>query len=103
MTDYDQTNTGAVFFEKEVKSERHPNLTGKLNVEGKEYRVAMWEKTSRSGDQFYSIAISEPREQREAVSDTKPSLKEQWVQTKAKKDEVHDVTDDEINLSDIPF
>jgi uncharacterized protein (DUF736 family) len=102
MTDFDPTNRGAVFFEKEVKSDNHPTLTGKLNVEGKEYRIAMWDKTSRNGDQFFSIAISEPREQREANTDSG------YEQAKAKaqeiKDRVHEVNEDEpIDLDSIPF
>ncbi len=107
MTDFDPTNRGAVFFEKEVKSENHPTLTGKLNVEGKEYRIAMWDKTSRNGDQFFSIAISEPKERAE-VTDTSgyDQAKAKAQELKAKQDTVAEVDGDEDMKSlmdSIPF
>lgn len=59
---HDNTNKGVLFNEKEVKSDKHPIMTGKLNVEGKDYRIAAWEKTSRDGlSTFLSLAISEPK------------------------------------------
>ena len=104
MPDYDPTNQGALFYEKEVKSERHPNMTGKLNVEGKEYRIAAWEKTSRSGDTFLSLAISEPREQAEVTDTGYEQARAKADEIKARQvDEVAEVSDDPINLDDIPF
>ena len=107
MTDYDETNSGVLFHEKEVKSERHPNMTGKLNVEGKEYRIAAWEKTSRSGDTFLSLAISEQKEQREANTDTgyeQAKAKAQEIKSR-QVDTVVDMPEDDepIDLSEIPF
>lgn len=101
--EYDDTNKGVLFFEKDKKSDKHPDLTGNLNVEGKEYRVAAWNKQGRSGE-FYTLAISEPR----VVTDTQSG----YQQAKAKSEEIKSRQvdtvaefneDDPINLEDIPF
>lgn len=105
MADYSNENRGVLFNEKEVKSENHPTMTGKLDVEGKEYRIAAWEKTSRNGDTFLSLAISEPKT---VVTDTSgyEQAKAKAQEIKAKQvDVVADMPDDDepINLEDIPF
>jgi uncharacterized protein (DUF736 family) len=102
MTDYDNTNKGILFEEEARKSLNHPHYTGKLDVEGKEYRIAAWERTTKTGQPILSLAISEPREQREAVTDSG------YEQAKAKaqeiKDRVAEVNEDEpIDLDSIPF
>lgn len=81
--DYDPTNKGVLFDEKIVKSDKHPVKTGKLNVEGKEYRIAAWEKKSKSGTPFLSLAISEPKAQTQQA--------------------IAEVSDDEFDISQIPF
>lgn len=106
MTDYDDTNRGFLM-QNTKKHERSPDWTGKLDVEGKEYRIAVWERTTKKGDPLLSISISEPQEQ---AVDT--GAKSGYEQAKAKAaeiknrqvDTVHEVIDDEpISLSDIPF
>jgi uncharacterized protein (DUF736 family) len=58
---YDNTNTGAIF-KNEKKADNHPDFKGKINVEGKEYEVAVWLKTSKAGNEFWSLKLQEPRE-----------------------------------------
>jgi len=53
--------TGVLFPEKNKKGEASPDVSGTIRVEGKQYRIAGWKKTSRNGGAFYSLAISEPR------------------------------------------
>ncbi len=106
MTDYDDTNKGILFNEEAKKHERSPDWTGKINIEGKEYRLAAWERTTKTGQPIFSLAISEPKERAE-VTDTSG-----YEQAKAKADEIKsrqvdtvaEVNEDEpINLSEIPF
>jgi uncharacterized protein (DUF736 family) len=58
---YDNTNTGAIF-KNEKKADNHPDYKGKINVEGKEYEIAIWLKTSKAGNEFMSCKLQEPRE-----------------------------------------
>ena len=60
MNQYDNTNSGALFTNKNRKEEKHPNYTGKLNVNGKEYQISGWIKETKNGEQFLSLKLSEP-------------------------------------------
>ena len=54
MSEYDNTNT-VVLFKNESDNEKAPVLTGKVNIEGTEYPIALWTRTStRSGEKFWS-------------------------------------------------
>jgi uncharacterized protein (DUF736 family) len=61
MSDYDDTNKGVLFTQEEKESDRHPDLTGKVNVNGTEYRIAAWKRQSQNGLNYLSLSISEPR------------------------------------------
>jgi hypothetical protein len=64
---YDNTNSGALFRDTEKKSEKAPDYTGKLDVDGREYRIAGWLKDGKRG-KFLSLKISEPRAQQATAS-----------------------------------
>lgn len=59
--EYDNTNRGALFINQKKQS-NSPDFTGNINVEGKEYFLSMWKKTSRTGKPFLSLAVT-PKEQ----------------------------------------
>ena len=104
--DYDNRNKGVLFNEETKKSENHPDWTGKLDVEGKEYRIAAWERTTKTGQPILSLAISEPRTVATDTNSGYEQARAKADQIKAKQvDVVADVPDDDepINLSDIPF
>jgi len=44
MSNYDNTNKGAIWGNKDKKSEKHPDLKGSINVEGVEYWVSAWRR-----------------------------------------------------------
>ena len=70
MSNYDNTNSGALFTNKNRKEDKHPNYTGKLNVAGKEYQVSGWIRETKTGEQYLSIRISEPNEKKEELQNT---------------------------------
>lgn len=99
MSDFDNTNKGVLFPEKDKKSEKSPDYTGKVNSKcsqcghSEDKRLAGWKRQSKNGGVFLSIAVSE-------LTETQPkSLGDQW----RKRDEVAEVPDDEFNLGSIPF
>jgi hypothetical protein len=55
---YDNTNRG-VLFPQDAESERHPNLTGRIDVNGTEYRLAAWKRESKAGNPYLSLTVSE--------------------------------------------
>ena len=40
--EYDNTNSGALFKNNQKEKDTQPDMSGVLNVEGTEYRVAAW-------------------------------------------------------------
>ena len=56
---YDNKNRGAAF-RKDNANPKAPQFAGPLNVDGKDYEVSIWEKTSKNGDYFLSLSVKEP-------------------------------------------
>lgn len=57
---YDDTNRGTLFKADERRNDRSPEYTGKLNVDGKEYRLCAWVKESKTGKKFFSLSVLTP-------------------------------------------
>lgn len=62
MTEYDNTNKGALFKNHKRKSDKSPEYNGSINVGGIEYWLSGWVKTSQSGNKFFSLSL-QPKEQ----------------------------------------
>ena len=62
MTDYDNTNSGALFKNDRKQTDRHPDYTGSLDVEGTQYWISAWIKEGRKG-KFMSIALTQKEEE----------------------------------------
>jgi hypothetical protein len=58
MTEYDNTNSGVLFKNDKKETDKHPDYTGKVNVAGKELRLAAWLRDGRKG-KFMSLKVSE--------------------------------------------
>jgi len=54
--------TGAVFVNKDKKTDNHPDRSGTIKVRGVEYRISGWLKKSKNGEGYMSVAISEMKE-----------------------------------------
>lgn len=55
---YDETNRGALFKNSRKTKDSHPHMTGRINVEGKEYWISAWTKTDRNGNRFQSLSVN---------------------------------------------
>lgn len=67
MTQYDNTNSGALF-RNDKKSEKHPDYRGDINVNGVDYWISAWLKTSKKGTKFMSLSVTE----KESVQKSSP-------------------------------
>ena len=56
---YDNTNKGALFTAKERKTEKHPHMTGKVNINGKDYSLSAWSNLSKKGEKYLSLKVSD--------------------------------------------
>lgn len=61
MAFQNKPNTGAMFSNRNKKEDKHPDLKGTINLSGKEMNIAAWKRTTKSGQQFLSIKVSESR------------------------------------------
>ena len=54
-------NTGVLFKVTDRQSDKHPEMTGKGTVNGKEMDIAVWNNTSKDGKtQYLSLKFQEP-------------------------------------------
>jgi uncharacterized protein (DUF736 family) len=72
MSDYDNTNSGALFANADRKTDKHPNARGTLNVEGVEYWISAWTKVSKKGDKYQSLSVQRKDAQQAPAKDDTP-------------------------------
>ena len=63
--DYDNTNRGALFKNDDKQSDKHPDYKGSINIDGVEYWLSSWIKTSKQGNKFMSLSV-QPKQQQAA-------------------------------------
>jgi hypothetical protein len=55
---YDNTNTGIISKNPRKSTDKHPDITGSLNVEGREYFIDGWQRQKKDGSGiFYSLRV----------------------------------------------
>lgn len=57
MSDYDDTNRGALFKNDKKESDNHPDYKGSINVAGTDYWLSAWLKKSKAGQTFMSLSV----------------------------------------------
>ena len=62
MSEYDNTNRGALFKNDRREKDSHPEYTGTINVDGTDYWLAAWVKDGKKG-KFFSLSVK-PKEER---------------------------------------
>ena len=64
---YDNTNKGALFINDRKASDKHPDMNGKLNVNGVDHWISGWWKQTANGE-ILSLSLGQPVEQKQAPS-----------------------------------
>jgi len=57
-------NSGSLFKNDRKESEKHPDYKGSINVNGVDYWLSAWIKTSTKGTKFMSLSVK-PKEQQQ--------------------------------------
>jgi hypothetical protein len=71
MTTYDNTNRGVLINERDRKTKDDDrDYAGSINIDGTEYWLSGWVKTSKKGNKFLSLSIK-PKD--ELVASKKPA------------------------------
>ena len=57
--EYDNTNKGVLFSNKKIKTEKDATHTGSINIDGIEYWLNAWVRTSSKnpGEKFFSLSV----------------------------------------------
>lgn len=62
---YDNTNTGILARNTRKESEKHPDFTGSINVNGAEFWLSAWVKERKDGSgKFFSLSVRPKEEQK---------------------------------------
>ena len=57
MSDFDNTNRGALFKNTKRTNDKAPEYNGSLNVDGTDYWISGWIKESKDGNKFFSLSV----------------------------------------------
>lgn len=69
--EYDNELTGVLFPNDKRGNEKAPDVTGKAQIEGVEYRVAGWKRQSlNTGKSFFSLKFENLEERRRAIEES---------------------------------
>lgn len=69
---YDNNNSGALFINEKRTKDTHPHLRGTATVDGVEYWVSCWTKTSQGGKKYQSLAFT-PKDDQPARTTSRPA------------------------------
>ena len=58
MSDYDNNNRGALWNNDRKQSDTHPDLSGSITIDGKDYWVSGWKKKPGQGDRAPVVSLS---------------------------------------------
>jgi uncharacterized protein (DUF736 family) len=64
MSNYDNTNTGALFKNDKQGNENWPDYRGSININGEEFWISAWLKTSKKDNTKYMSLAVQPKEQK---------------------------------------
>ena len=56
--EFDNTNRGSLFKNDKKTTEQMPDYKGQINVNGEEFWINAWLKTSKQGTKFMSLSIT---------------------------------------------
>lgn len=88
MADYDNNNRGSIWKNDKKETDKHPDFTGSLNVDGVEYWVSAWKRRQDQSDKAPALSFSIKAKDESVSPPTKTS------KTNVQIDEID---------SDIPF
>lgn len=55
-----KVNSGAIFKNDFKTADNQPDYRGKINVNGKEWEIALWVKEAQQAGKYFSASIKEP-------------------------------------------
>ena len=63
---FDDRNRGAIFRNNRKTTDKHPDMTGKINVDGKDYWISGWTCYKRNdGEKYLQLSVTPVEEKAE--------------------------------------
>lgn len=81
MTDFDNTNKGTLFRNKDKEKDTYADYSGSINIEGQDFWINAWVKESKKdGTKFFSLSVKpkdeKPRQSSQPTRKAKPEIDE---------------------------
>jgi uncharacterized protein (DUF736 family) len=73
MSEYDDSNRGVLFKNDRKETEKHPDLSGTININGVDHWLNAWSKVSQNGKKFISLSIGKPKEVQKPTTEAAPT------------------------------
>lgn len=69
MNEYDNTNRGQIWGNDKKETDKHPDFTGSLNVNGVEYWVSAWKRKEGANPKAPALSFTvKPKEEQKSIS-----------------------------------
>lgn len=81
---FDETNRGSIWKNEKKEKDTHPDFTGSLNVDGKDYWVSAWKRKEGASDRAPALSFSVKRK------DGKPAAEQQAPRSSGRRDDMDD-------------
>ena len=78
MAEFDSTNRGSLFKNDKKTEEKHPDMSGSINIDGTEYWISGWKKQSKAGTGFISLSVRPKEQTRQSNEPTKKAKADDW-------------------------
>ena len=76
MSNYDNTNRGALFRNPRRRDDKDPSHTGSINVEGREFWIDAWvNESKKDGSKFFGLKVK-PKDAPAKAAPEKPAAPE---------------------------
>ncbi len=56
---YDKTNRGTLWLDENKKSDKHPDFSGKLNIDGVDRYVSGWKRTTKTEKHVIDLSLGQ--------------------------------------------
>ena len=73
MSDYDETNRGSIWKNDKKETEKHPDYTGSLNVDGVDYWVSAWRRKEGDNPKAPALRFAVKRKDAPPVQKASPN------------------------------
>ena len=78
MAEFDNTNRGSLFKNDKKTEEKHPDMSGSINIDGIEYWISGWKKKSKADVGFISLSVRPNEQTRQSSQPTQKAKADAW-------------------------